>query len=165
MAFATLVSMKANPNRAVRLWVVAGLMAYVALPWYAQEGAPWWNSLPQVFGAADNAGIAQTFVHGHKWLAIGLAGLIIAVMSIGQATPRRANAYLIGGGLLGCAGLALSAWLIGPQGWTVPSLQAQWGHWNVSQPPFGAGAWLAMVTLAGLAVLGINRAARADRPA
>lgn len=157
--------MNINPNRAVRLWVVAGLLAYVALPWYAQDGAPWWQAMPQIFASADSAGIAQAFVHGRKWLAVGMAGLIIAVMSIGQTTPRRANGYLIVGGLLGCLGLAAAAWLIGPQGWTLPALQARWGHWNVSQPPFGVGAWLAMVALAGLAVLGINRAARAARPA
>ncbi|MEY4139204.1 MAG: hypothetical protein RLZZ371_1386, partial [Pseudomonadota bacterium] len=27
--------MNKNPNRAIRLWLVTGLLAYLVLPWYA----------------------------------------------------------------------------------------------------------------------------------
>ena len=154
--------MKSNPNKTIRIGVVVGLLAYVALPWYAVPDASWWQALPQLTGGADNAGIAQALVHGRKWLLIGLMGLVVAIMSIGQSTPRRANIYLIVGGLVGCIGLAASLWLIGPDGWVLDAMRQRWGHIAVAQPAPGAGAWLALAVNAALAIVGINReAARA----
>ena len=157
--------MTSNPNKTIRIAVVIGLLAYVALPWYAVPGASWWQALPQLGGGADGAGIAQALVHGRKWLLLGLVGLVVAVMSIGQSTPRRAAIYLIVGGLVGSIGLAASLWLIGPDGWTFDALRQRWGHMAVSQPAPGAGAWLAVAVNAALAIVGINRVAALARAA
>lgn len=163
---ATLGDMKSNSNTIVRVWVVVGMLAYVALPWYSVPGVPLAQALGQVFGGPDTAnGIAQALVHGRKWLLVGLMGLVLAVMAVGQAGRRGQARLLMAGGLLGSVGLAAGAWLIGPQGWTQEFLKDRFSGAAVQQPPMGPGAWVAFGVLIALFALGVSRAARAAGPA
>ena len=38
--------MKTSANAAIRGWIVLGLLAYVALPWYATQDTAWYLVLP-----------------------------------------------------------------------------------------------------------------------
>ena len=42
--------MNRHPDRPVRLWLLAGLMAYLILPWYAIQDTAWYTMLGQVLG-------------------------------------------------------------------------------------------------------------------
>ncbi|RZL86339.1 MAG: hypothetical protein EOP76_20385, partial [Variovorax sp.] len=45
---------------AIWLWIAIGVVAYVALPWYAIQDTSWYQAIPQVFGSAEGAnGIMQ----------------------------------------------------------------------------------------------------------
>ena len=49
-----------SSQTAIRAWLMLGLLAYVALPWYAQQDSAWYLVLPQVTGGADTAnGLVQ----------------------------------------------------------------------------------------------------------
>ena len=67
--------MNKNPNLAIRLWLVIGLLAYLVLPWYAIQDTAWYSVLPQIFGGTETAnGLLQALLYGRVWLALGLAG-------------------------------------------------------------------------------------------
>ena len=42
--------MNRHPDRPVRLWLLASLMAYLILPWYAIQDTAWYTVLGQVLG-------------------------------------------------------------------------------------------------------------------
>jgi iron(III) transport system permease protein len=89
--------MTRKPNAAIRFWVVAGLLAYIALPWYAIQDTAWYVALPQVLGSADTAnGLVQALLHKRKWLLLGLAGLVMAAAAIGMPPGRQQGNWLRG---------------------------------------------------------------------
>ena len=40
--------MTKHPDKAVRLWLLTGLLAYLILPWYAIQDTAWYSVLPQI---------------------------------------------------------------------------------------------------------------------
>ena len=57
--------MSTRPNQAIQLWLALGLLAYLALPWYAIQDTAWYSVLPRIFGGPETAnGLLQTVVHG-----------------------------------------------------------------------------------------------------
>jgi iron(III) transport system permease protein len=147
-----------NPNQAIRLWLVIGLLAYLVLPWYAIQDTAWYSVLPQIFGGPETAnGLLQALVHGRVWLALGLLGLGLA--SIGLLVPpgkRQAN-WLLAGGLLGFLGLLLSAFMIGAKGWSFGVLNTQFGELVVNQFGIGIGAFIALLALVMVTAFGVAR--------
>ena len=68
--------MSKTPNRAIQVWLVFGLLAYLVLPWYAIQDTAWYSVLPNVFGGTETAnGLLQAIVHRRIWLVFGLIGL------------------------------------------------------------------------------------------
>ncbi len=150
--------MRNNPNRAIRLWLAVGLLAYVLLPWYAIQDTAWYSVLPQVFGGAETAsGLVQLAVHGRVWLGLGLLGLTLAAMSLAVPAGRRQSAWLMAGGLLGFFGLLVGGFLIGAHGWAFALLNAQFGELSVNQYGIGIGAFLALLSLVMLSAFGVAR--------
>jgi len=147
-----------RPNAPVWTCVAAGLLAYFVLPWYAIQDTSWWDALPQVFGSAEGAsGVMQALLQARSWLWIGLIGLAICALGALLPAGRTQGRLLLVGGAVGAIGLALSAFLIGARGWTLPVLNARLGELPVNQFGIGAGGFIALSALILLAAFGLAR--------
>ncbi|MDO9089919.1 MAG: iron ABC transporter permease [Burkholderiaceae bacterium] len=150
--------MKKSTNFALRLWVVIGLLGYLALPWYAMQDGAWYQALPGVLGGADTAnGLVQAVIHKRKWLLIGLAGLVMAAAGVGMPAGRQQGGWLLAGGLVGSLGLAASGFLIGAKGWAFAALNTQFGELAFHQSGMGLGAAVVLTSLIVLAAFGLAR--------
>ncbi len=150
--------MKQSSNLAIRLWCVAGLLAYLVLPWYAVQDVGWYRVLPQLLGGPETAnGLVQALVHGRIWLLAGMAGLAIA--GIGALLPpgRAQGAWLVAGGGLGFVALAVCGFAIGAKGWAFPALEARFGPLGVQQFGMGIGAFVVLLSLVLLTAFGSAR--------
>ena len=146
------------PNAPILLWLAAGLLAYLVLPWYALQDAAWYRGIPGVFGAADTAnGLTQALSHGRTWLLAGLAGLALAAVALLAAPGRPQAPWLLGGGLLGALGLVACGFAIGARGWSFAWLNGRFGELAISQFGIGAGGTVALLALAMLFAVGMAR--------
>jgi iron(III) transport system permease protein len=147
-----------DPNSAIRLWLIVGLMAYLVLPWYAIQDTAWYSVLPSIFGGTETAnGLLQALVYGRVWLALGLAGLGVAGVALFVAPGRPQSGWLLAGGLLGFLGLLFSGFMIGSKGWSYALLNAQFGELAVNQFGIGIGAFFALLALVMLTAFGVAR--------
>jgi iron(III) transport system permease protein len=147
-----------NPNLAIRLWLISGLLAYLVLPWYAIQDTAWYSVLPQIFGGTETAnGLLQALLYGRVWLALGLAGLGIAAMGLTVPPGKSQGTWLLAGGLLGFLGLLLSGFMIGAKGWSFEVLNAQFGELAVNQFGIGIGAFMALLALVMITAFGVAR--------
>jgi iron(III) transport system permease protein len=150
--------MNKNPNLAIRLWLITGLLAYLVLPWYAIQDTAWYSVLPQIFGGTETAnGLLQAVLYGRVWLALGLAGLGIAAIGLVVAPGKSQGTWLLAGGLLGFLGLLLSGFMIGAKGWSFAVLNAQFGELAVNQFGIGIGAFMALLAMVMLTAFGVAR--------
>jgi iron(III) transport system permease protein len=150
--------MNKNPNLAIRLWLITGLLAYLVLPWYAIQDTAWYSVLPQIFGGTETAnGMLQALLYGRVWLALGLAGLGIAAMGLTVPPGKSQGTWLLAGGLLGFLGLLLSGFMIGAKGWSFEVLNAQFGELAVNQFGIGIGAFMALLALVMITAFGVAR--------
>ena len=150
--------MSKYPNQAIRLWLVAGLLAYLALPWYAIQDTAWYSVLPQIFGGTETAnGLLQALLYGRSWLLLGVLGLGVAAVSLLVPAGKRQGSWLMAGGLLGFFGLLFSGFMIGAKGWSFGFLNAQLGELAVNQFGIGIGAFLALLALVMLTAFGVAR--------
>ena len=129
---------------AIWLWIAIGVIAYVALPWYAIQDTSWYQALPQVFGSAEGAnGIMQAATQGRSWLFIGLAGLALCAVGAAMPAGRVQGRWLLAGGLVGALGLAASGFAIGARGWSYGALNNTFGELAINQFGIGAGGFVA----------------------
>lgn len=150
--------MNKNPNLAIRLWLVTGLLAYLVLPWYAIQDTAWYSVLPQILGGTETAnGLLQALLYDRIWLALGLAGLGIAAVGLVVPPGKSQGSWLLAGGLLGFMGLLLSGFMIGAKGWSFGVLNAQFGELAVNQFGIGIGAFMALLALVMLSAFGVAR--------
>ena len=95
-----------HPNRAIVAWLVVGLLAYLALPWYAIQDANGLLQIPNVFSSSEAGnGVMQASTHGKPWLWLGMAGLLVAGASALMVPTRKQGALLMAGAGLGLLGL------------------------------------------------------------
>src|SRR5437868_4907768 len=147
-----------RPNAPVWACIAAGLLGYLALPWYAIQDTGWWEAIPQVFGSGEGAnGLMQALLQGRGWLWIGLIGLGICGLGGLLQAGRTQGRLLLVGGAVGAVGLSLSGFLIGARGWSFPFLNAQLGELPVNQFGIGAGGFIALSALILLAAFGLAR--------
>jgi iron(III) transport system permease protein len=147
-----------NPNQAIRIWLSVGLLAYIALPWYAIQDTAWYSVLPQIFhGGETSNGLLQTLILGRTWLLLGLLGLSVAAVGLWVPVGKRQSNWLLGGGLIGFLGLLFSGFMIGSKGWSFAILNALFGELAVNQFGIGIGAFVALVALVMLSAFGIAR--------
>ena len=147
-----------HPNGAVRLCTVAGLLAYLLLPWYAIQDTSWYQALPGIFAEGDAAnGLVQAFKQDRIWLLIGLVGLALCAVGALQRPGRAQGRWLLAGGLIGALGLAIAGFTIGARGWSIAALNTAFGELAVNQFGIGAGGFVALVALILLAAFGLAR--------
>src|ERR1700682_2710007 len=94
-------------ERAPLAWSTAGLLAAVALPWYAlQEGLDSGAWLGGLWSSEDYAsGLAQIVEHGRWWLMPVLVALVACLaISLAPLTRERRGTWLV---IASAAGLAL----------------------------------------------------------
>jgi len=138
-------------SRVVLAWCALGLLAFALLPWYFLQTGSLWSALPGVFGSAETAGgLAQAVRHGRPWLALGLAGLMLACLSLALPAGRAQGRLLVAGATLGLAGLLGSGFAIGARGWSFAWLESVFGALPAGQ--FGIG-WGGAIVIASLLVL------------
>ncbi len=131
--------MARKPNAAIWLWVAAGFLGYLLLPWYAIQDTAWYEALPQVFGAAEGANGPHAGAHAGARLALRRAGRLVLCTVGGLQRPGRGQGrWLLAGGLIGALGLIASGFLIGARGWSVAAFSGAFGELAVNQ--FGIGA-------------------------
>jgi iron(III) transport system permease protein len=145
-------------SRAPLAWSTAGLLAAVALPWYAlQEGLDSGAWLGGLWSSEDYAsGLAQIFVHGKWWLAPVLAALAACLaIALLPATRQRRGTLLLIASAAGLLLFAAQALGIGLRGWTAGWLTALFGELDGRQVGLGAGGAVAMVALLSLLSIGL----------
>ncbi len=151
-------SMNKNPNHAIRLWLIVGLLAYLVLPWYAIQDTAWYSVLPQILKGTETAnGLLQAFVYGRGWLLLGLLGLAVAAVGLVKPPGKSQASWLLAGGLLGFLGLLLSGFMIGSKGWSFAFLNTQFGELAVNQFGIGIGAFIALLSLVMITAFGVAR--------
>lgn len=150
--------MKRDPNKAIRVWLVVGLLAYLVLPWYAIQDTAWYSVLPQIMGGPETAnGVVQALVHGRQWLLLGLVGLLIAATGLVVPAGKTQSNWFLVGGLTGFVGLLSSGFLIGAKGWSFGFLNTQFGALSSNQFGIGGGAFCALLALLMMVAFGVAR--------
>lgn len=150
--------MKRDPNKAIRVWLVVGLLAYLVLPWYAIQDTTWYSVLPQIMGGPETAnGVVQALVHGRQWLLLGLVGLLIAATGLVVPAGKTQSNWFLVGGLTGFVGLLSSGFLIGAKGWSFGFLNTQFGALSSNQFGIGGGAFCALLALLMMVAFGVAR--------
>jgi iron(III) transport system permease protein len=147
-----------HPDKAVRLWLVTGLLAYLIVPWYAIQDTAWYSVLPQILGGPETAsGLVQALAHGRTWLLAGLAGLALAAMGLAVPPGKAQGPWFLAGGLVGFAGLVASGFLIGAKGWSFEAFNTSFGALAVKQFGMGIGAFMALLSLVMITAFGVAR--------
>jgi len=147
-----------SENKALWWWLAAGLLAYLGLPWYAIQDSNGLLMIPVVFsGAEAGNGLMQVARFGRPWLAVGLAGLLVAAFGALLPAGRRQGLVLMLGGGLAALALLISGFLIGSKGWAFESMTASFGALGARQPGIGWGGFVALTALMMLSAFGIAR--------
>src|SRR5258706_9805220 len=103
-------------SRAPLAWSIAGLLATVALPWYAlQEGLDSGAWLAGLWSSEDYAsGVAETLVYGKWWLAPALLTLASCLaISLLPTTREKRGTLLVVAASAGVTLFAAEALAIG----------------------------------------------------
>ena len=138
-------TLTSRSGRALAAWTLRGLAAYALLPWYFLQQQSLWAALPGVWGGdATASGVVQAALHGRPWLWTGLAGLLIAGAGLWLPVGRAQGGVLVGGALLGLAGLLASGFAIGAPGWSFPVLETTFGALERGQFGMGWGGFVAI---------------------
>nr|WP_296016575.1 iron ABC transporter permease [uncultured Acidovorax sp.] len=158
-----LVRFTERTQRAIYAWVLLGLVAYLALPWFFQQRGSLLGALPYLFGDQSTAnGLMQAAVHGRSWIWTGVLGLVLAGFGALMSPGRRQGAVLVMGALVGLVGLLFSGYGIGVSGWNYAWMERLFGPLAIGQYGLGWGGFVVLVSLvmllgAGMARLGYFR--------
>lgn len=145
-------------NRAPLVWSIAGLIASVALPWYAlQEGLDSGAWLGGLWSSEDYAnGLAQVLAHGKFWLAPTLLTLAAGfAASLAPMSRESRGRWLLVISVTGLVLFVAQALAIGLRGWSAEWLNALLGELDSRQVGIGAGGAVVMVALLALLSIGL----------
>ncbi len=153
-----LVQFTERTQRAIYAWVLIGLAAYLALPWYYLQNGSLLRALPKLFAEPLTAnGLTQAVTHGRSWLWTGVLGLLIAGAGSLLPAGRRQGGVLIAGAVIGLLGLGVSGFVIGATGWSFEWLTVALGALPHGQFGIGWGGFVVLVCLVMLLGSGIAR--------
>ncbi|MGH6815970.1 MAG: ABC transporter permease, partial [Hyphomicrobiaceae bacterium] len=133
------------------LWLIAGWVGYVLLPWYLGDG---------LWPAASGLLLG---LRGEKpWLLAPALPLALALLPLVRAGKTQAGTVLTAAGILGLAAVWLPGFAIDHRGWSTEWLAALFGPDGPKQPGMGYGAFLTALTFLillchGLAARGVCR--------
>lgn len=145
-------------NTDVYLWIIVGLAAYVALPWYFLQSTPFLSALKGLFGGTEAAnGLTHALVHQRLWLWTGLAGLAVAAAAPVMKDRKRQGLALTFGGLIGVIGLLFSGFVIGLNGWNYEWPLKLFGALERGQFGLGWGGMTVLLSLLMVIGIGIAR--------
>jgi iron(III) transport system permease protein len=140
------------------LWLVAGWVAVLILPWYAVDPSFW--SFVWLGALADPAtapAILQATLHGRVWLWPAILAFVPPLLVLKRRRDdATAAAILVASGAFGLAWLAIEGFAIGIRGWSFAGLEAAFGPVE-PQPGMGYGALIAGTALLFLLTTGIAR--------
>ena len=149
-------------RRPLVLWLAAGLVGVLLLPWYAVDGTFWSFAWVSSDDPRDASALMQLLSHGRLWL---LPVILVFLPPLFVLNRRRddptATAVLIGSAVIGLAWLLIEGFAIGLHGWNFAVLDAIFGPIE-PQVGMGYGALVAGTVLlyffaAGLAGRGVMR--------
>ncbi len=139
-------------------WSAVGLIAAIALPWYAlQEGLDSGAWISGLWSSEDYAsGLAQIVEHGKWWLAPVLLALVVCLgAALMPATRQRRGTLLLIASTTGLLLFVAQALGISLHGWTAGWLTALFGELDTRQVGLGAGGAVVLVTLLSLLSIGL----------
>ncbi|MEP7083967.1 MAG: iron ABC transporter permease, partial [Betaproteobacteria bacterium] len=141
------------------LWLLAGGIAYFALPWFAlPDSFSWRNGIGPFFSQPDTAvGIIQAARCGRWWLWGPLLGLVIAGFGALRGNDRSQALLLIIGGAVGASLLLLAGFTIGIQGWSAGWLKTALPALPLGQYGLGWGGIIVLLSLLMLFAIGLAR--------
>jgi iron(III) transport system permease protein len=151
-------------NKAIVVWALLGLAAFVLLPWYQLPDGLFALRPGELAGGHDtSSALAQVLLHRRGWLVWGAAALVVGLAAAALAPGRMQGQVLLASGVLGLVAVLAQGFAIGLQGGGIAWL-APWfaGAEPATQPGFGWGATLVLAALLlqiafGLARLGAFR--------
>ena len=147
-----------HPDRALRGWILAGLAGFFFLPWSMVENGAWWRVLGGVYGESELAsGFVLAWRHARIWLWLAPVSLALCAIALMRPAGRAQAPWLIGGSVIGLAGLLGSGFAIGARGWSWAWLEAMFGELGMRQPGMGAGAALVLTAVCVLCAFGVAR--------
>jgi iron(III) transport system permease protein len=145
-------------SRASLAWSAAGLIAAVALPWYAlQEGLDSGAWLSGLWSSEDYAcGLAEVVVHGKWWLGPVLLALAACfAISLPPMAQEKRGSLLVTVAAAGLALFVVEALSIGLRGWNAAWLNALFGETDSRQVGIGAGGAIVLIALLCLLSIGL----------
>jgi iron(III) transport system permease protein len=147
-----------SANRAILAWTLIGLLAFVALPWYALQDGNGLLAVPRVFDGDDAGnGLMQALRFGRPWLLGGVAGLALCLVGALMPAGRKQGMVVLAGAVIGAALLLGSGFTIGAKGWSLGWLESAFGDLERNQFGMGWGAFVALASLCLLAGFGLAR--------
>ena len=144
-------------RRAIALWLAAGALGFLALPWYALPDSIFSLAWLRHYASAESApAVLQALLHGRVWLLSVGAVLAAAAALLAPRLSRPVRAWgLLAAGAGGFAILAAQGFAIGPHGWAFESLTRTFGPLSATQYGIGWGASLVATSFAMLFALGL----------
>src|SRR5687767_13609909 len=140
------------------LWLAAGWVAVLLLPWYAVDPSFWsFGWLGALAEPATAPAILQATLHGRVWLWPAILAFVPPLLVLKRRRDdATAAAILVASGASGLAWLAIEGFAIGIRGWSFAGLEAVFGPIE-PQPGMGYGALIAGTALLFLLTTGIAR--------
>jgi iron(III) transport system permease protein len=152
------LGMAPRSQRALWVWWLLALAAFVLLPWYLPQDLSLWQSLSGVFGGTETAsGAVQAARHGKPWLWIGALALLGSGLALRLPAGRAQGIVLASAAAAGLLGLLVTGFAIGAKGWAFDSLQRWLGDAPGRQFGIGLGGALTLCALLVLLGAGVAR--------
>ena len=147
-----------SPNFGIWCCIALGVLAYLALPWYAIQDTNGLLSIPQVFlNEQAGNGLMQAGAFRRPWLWVGLVALAIAAFGASMLPTKKQGTLLITAGVVGVTGLLLSGFAIGAKGWSFELMSHAFGALGKGQSGIGWGGFVALTCLLVLTAFGVAR--------
>src|SRR5438105_15152568 len=106
-----------DPQRAIRLWLAAGWVGLLALPWYAAPEATWLQLAAGLFSEPQAGnGLAQALFLGRPWLLVAPAALLFATLALRMPAGARQGTLLAACGGAAVLGLVFTGLAIRDKG-------------------------------------------------
>ena len=141
------------------IWLLAGLIAFVLLPWFAlPDHFRWTSNLGNLLTQQDTAtGVLQAASFGRWWLWGPLLGLAIALGGVLPGNDRARALRLTAGGAIGLGLLLPAGFTIGLHGWSIDWMKAALPAIAPGQYGLGWGGIIVLLSLLMLFGIGLAR--------